>query len=497
MFSLVSGLYTQYFSPQQLNLLVVGVQGSGKTTVLERIKVTEFSVKSVIVPDTTTTTPGSTEGKPSAATTAVGPTPELLRSKIFLHDTVEDYELPVTAQRRSRRSRASQQAQQQHPPKSRFSWICPAPPKYRQARLDTSNRDYSDDPLEFEDDDDDYYNYFSTQDESDDDSDSVTESASLKEKRPARSRIMRRTNSANNLLVPSTTSDHRRQRQQSNITKNSSLLGSISAHGGGPLGLPAPRRISDRTSTADDLRRSSMESIDLGPARPVRRRSISNDKQQLPIILQPNTNNGRSMFQQHDLQQFDLKQGAKMLPLEKIRPTIGMNLAKTEICGAKVHIWDLGGKLQDLWERYYADADAVLFVWKLSRDEVVRLNHQQLMQQAYDDDDGDDDSGHTHPVTAELQKKILEQVRSAVPDDVPFAVLGNLFQSQPPYNCEPDVLYSTSQLLPHYHNPLQALFLANGVSGQGVKTALEWLISTAKRQQHIRERSAETNLAKH
>ena len=193
-----------------------------------------------------------------------------------------------------------------------------------------------------------------------------------------------------------------------------------------------------------------------------------------------------------------------MLPLDKIRPTIGMNLAKVEICGAKVHVWDLGGKLQDLWERYYADADAVLFVWKLSREDAqLRKQQQQQHYQsdfADDDDDGDgkdDDDTVRAFVTAELQKKILEQVRSAVPDDVPFCVLGHLFQSQPPYNCEPDVLYSTSQLLPHYHNPHQALFLANAVSGQGMKTALEWLISAAKRQQRIRERSAEANLAKH
>lgn len=187
-----------------------------------------------------------------------------------------------------------------------------------------------------------------------------------------------------------------------------------------------------------------------------------------------------------------------MLPLEKIRPTIGMNLAKTEICGAKVHIWDLGGKLQDLWERYYADADAVLFVWKLSREDVARQQEQPQQQQhgEFADDDDDDDDGRA-PVTAEQQKKVLEQVRSAVPDDVPFCVLGHMFQTPPPYNCEPDVLYSTSQLLPYYHNPHQALFMANAVTGQGVKTALEWLIAAAKRQQRIRESSAEANLGKH
>jgi hypothetical protein len=174
-----------------------------------------------------------------------------------------------------------------------------------------------------------------------------------------------------------------------------------------------------------------------------------------------------------------------MLPLDKIRPTIGMNLCKTEICGAKVHVWDLGGKLQDLWERYYDDADAVLFVWRLNRQDVVTLKQPPLPP------DNQNDDHDTVRVTAEQQMEVLEHVRSSVPDDIPFCLLGNIFQLQPPYNCEPDVLYSTSHLLPHYHNPLQALFIANAVSGQGIKSAIEWLISTAKRQQRIRKRSTD------
>jgi hypothetical protein len=185
------------------------------------------------------------------------------------------------------------------------------------------------------------------------------------------------------------------------------------------------------------------------------------------------------------MQQYDIKPNCKMLPLEKIRPTIGMNLCKNDICGAKVHGWDLGGKLQDLWERYYDDADAVLFVW--------RLNRQDIIAQRQNDSYGaaDKDEEDVIRVTAERQMKVLEHVRSSVPDDIPFCLMGNIFQLQPPYNCEPDVLYSTDHLLPHYHNPLQALFIANPVSGQGIKTAIEWLISTAKRQQRIRKRSTD------
>jgi hypothetical protein len=43
MFSLASGIYQSYFVPQQLSILLIGEEGTGKTTLLERIKVTQTS----------------------------------------------------------------------------------------------------------------------------------------------------------------------------------------------------------------------------------------------------------------------------------------------------------------------------------------------------------------------------------------------------------------------------------------------------------------------
>ena len=43
MFSLVSGLYDTYLSPKELRVVLVGANGVGKTALLERLKVTDFS----------------------------------------------------------------------------------------------------------------------------------------------------------------------------------------------------------------------------------------------------------------------------------------------------------------------------------------------------------------------------------------------------------------------------------------------------------------------
>ena len=537
MFSLVSGLYAEYFSPQQINLLIVGVQGSGKTTVLERIKVTNFATQSVtlssnnknssIVDDTALAAAAAAAAVAAAQSSkdyknsknqsdhhiaaalshrtqknTIGPTPELLRSKIFLTDTVDEYQAPIMRRKRTKRTNPNAlTSNSSHV--SRFGWICPPPPKFllhpQNSRIDTSDRSsnnnlrysYNDDD-EFSNDgfddvhadqnqnqfwgDDEDDDYDETDRNTDDDTMdttllSTTTTASARSRRTAIATAAN--NNSNNNNINNTMNNSKIKHVTSNSQHNNN---------GGPLGLPAPRKITTTGNNSDDLRKSSMESIDLND----RQRYLSAQLQQ-----QKSFNGNIDAGDSDDdcingggisVPQYDIKPHCKMLPLDKIRPTIGMNLCKNEICGAKVHVWDLGGKLQDLWERYYDDADAVLFVW--------RLNRQDVMSQRPNAHPTDDEEDVVR-VTAEQQMKVLEHVRSSVPDDIPFCLMGNLYQLQPPYNCEPDVLYSTGHLLPHYHNPLQALFIANAVSGQGIKSAIEWLISTAKRQQRIRKRSTD------
>ncbi len=43
MFSLATGIYQSYFAPPKLSIVILGVDGSGKTALLERIKVTEIN----------------------------------------------------------------------------------------------------------------------------------------------------------------------------------------------------------------------------------------------------------------------------------------------------------------------------------------------------------------------------------------------------------------------------------------------------------------------
>ena len=52
------------------------------------------------------------------------------------------------------------------------------------------------------------------------------------------------------------------------------------------------------------------------------------------------------------------------LPPDRITPTVGMNIAKFTYSGSNIMMWDLGGqlKMRALWEKYYDDADGVIFI---------------------------------------------------------------------------------------------------------------------------------------
>lgn len=88
--------------------------------------------------------------------------------------------------------------------------------------------------------------------------------------------------------------------------------------------------------------------------------------------------------------EYSLKPGSKMFPLHLIRPTVGMNLAKFEAHFAKCHFMDLGGseKMRPLWERYYSDADAIVFVVDASsKSKLSKLMEARAVYRFMRDDD--------------------------------------------------------------------------------------------------------------
>ncbi|CAN1158849.1 Protein WHAT'S THIS FACTOR 9, mitochondrial [Linum perenne] len=52
------------------------------------------------------------------------------------------------------------------------------------------------------------------------------------------------------------------------------------------------------------------------------------------------------------------------IPPDRIVPTVGLNIGRLEVANSKLVFWDLGGQigLRSIWEKYYEEAHAVVFV---------------------------------------------------------------------------------------------------------------------------------------
>ncbi|XP_047162696.1 ADP-ribosylation factor-related protein 1 [Vigna umbellata] len=52
------------------------------------------------------------------------------------------------------------------------------------------------------------------------------------------------------------------------------------------------------------------------------------------------------------------------IPPDRIIPTVGLNIGRIEVTNSKLVFWDLGGQpgLRSIWEKYYEEAHAVIFV---------------------------------------------------------------------------------------------------------------------------------------
>ena len=397
MFSLVTGVYESYFASPQVNILVVGAQGTGKTTLLERLKVTHFrkrpptpGIQQTVMPDQLLHLIKG-QDLPSGM------------ENLSNHDRRGSHQPKLVSSPRS----ASISAELGTPQKARkrLTWVCPAPKRYSAQQM--------------------------KHDDDDEEIVALVDGAAAPE--------------LPDLDGPTTNSSE------------------PSTSRGAPPPPPGPER-THQTSIG------SLDSVELPPAASPSP-SSKNESQSIAAAA------AQVAAEETAAPQFDVQPKAKMISLNKIRPTIGLNLGKVEICQAKCHVWDLGGRLVDLWERYYSDCDAVVFVWKLGKDVVPR--------------DEDEDEDERPEITYELQQSLLNQVRSAIGDDIPFLILGHSFGANKLCPVPVGPLYQTEALLPHYHNPMQVFMVANAATGQGIQAAMEWLVPLAKRQQAVREKSME------
>lgn len=68
--------------------------------------------------------------------------------------------------------------------------------------------------------------------------------------------------------------------------------------------------------------------------------------------------------------------GKSNIPLDRITPTVGLNIATIQVDEVLATFWDLGGQsaLRTIWEKYYADCGGILFILDSTDLDPDRIN---------------------------------------------------------------------------------------------------------------------------
>jgi len=80
------------------------------------------------------------------------------------------------------------------------------------------------------------------------------------------------------------------------------------------------------------------------------------------ILILGLDNAGKTTYLEQTKTKFN--QNYNGLNLNKITTTVGLNIGKIDIGGIRLNFWDLGGQdeLQALWDKYYAESHAVIYI---------------------------------------------------------------------------------------------------------------------------------------
>lgn len=143
----------------------------------------------------------------------------------------------------------------------------------------------------------------------------------------------------------------------------------------------------------------------------------------------------------------------------KITTTVGLNIGKIDVDGIRLNFWDLGGQeeLQSLWDKYYAESHAIIYV--IDSSDTERIDESK---KAFDQMIANSSVGNV-PLLLLANKQDLEECMSV-------SAVKNAFK-------EDD------------HKIGRRDIKAMGVSalrGDGVDEGIEWLVRCIKRNSCVR-----------
>mmetsp|Transcript_25325 Transcript_25325/g.60218 ORF Transcript_25325/g.60218 Transcript_25325/m.60218 type:complete len:482 (+) Transcript_25325:245-1690(+) len=331
MFSLVSGVYQSYFAPPKLSILIIGIDGSGKTSLLERIKVTDISTKVDTLADRSSYAKGAVAGVaiPTDAATGASKTQGGKTARLP----------PPLPSRQALQSRQWVEKQLGTKPEQPSS-TCTSPERILEGVPPPPLANCSD------------HGY-----------DGDVDIASSSRNRGSKNGSSSKQSSSIKPPLPKKSTGTKEIPTVSPVPARRSFIDL--------LRCPSPARyaaaiVDDEEEAVDDESEGSGDE-------PTALSSSQHAEEWNSTYL----DNYHIIYR--DDEEFDIKRvrnvTKKMFPIGKIRPTLGQNLAKRDLCGCTCSLFDLSGaeKMRPLWERYYKDTDAIIYVVNAAEESFENL----------------------------------------------------------------------------------------------------------------------------
>uniref|UniRef100_A0AAV1UPD3 Uncharacterized protein n=1 Tax=Peronospora matthiolae TaxID=2874970 RepID=A0AAV1UPD3_9STRA len=148
------------------------------------------------------------------------------------------------------------------------------------------------------------------------------------------------------------------------------------------------------------------------------------------------------------------------IPLDKIPPTVGLNIARVDVRRSRVIFWDLGGqeRLRAIWNKYYSESHGVVFV-------IDSANERRFQ---------------------EAKETLHAMLSNPELSGVPLLVLANKMDLEDART----VHHVTEALDLEGHRGSMASYPICALTREGVEGAMNWLVDAVKSSDRFYEKSA-------
>ena len=180
-------------------------------------------------------------------------------------------------------------------------------------------------------------------------------------------------------------------------------------------------------------------------------------KEEFFVVILGLDNAGKSTFLESAKTRFN--KNYKGTNLSKITTTVGLNIGKIDTDGIRLNFWDLGGQeeLQALWDKYYAECHAIIYVVDSGDRERVEESKQAFDKMIKNE------NIKGIPLLVAANKQDLA-------DCMGVREVKHLFEN----NAEE---LNTRELM---------TLATSGLAGDGVEEGIEWVADTALRNSGVR-----------